>query len=87
MGLRGARARKARARTGRLPEAPDFSAATHARFRNKLARLVEFAAAGDIAGLKAVEINPVSSSPKAMMRYRDLCVMALEARTGTPAEA
>lgn len=71
---------EASARKGELPEAPDFSAATHARFRNKLARIVELAAAGDIAGLKAVEINPVSSSPRAMMRYRDLCVMALGAR-------
>lgn len=71
---------EAEARKGRLPEAPDFSAATHARFRNKLARLVELAGSGDIAGLKAVEINPVSSSPRAMARYRDLCVMAIEAR-------
>jgi hypothetical protein len=71
---------EAQARKGKLPNAPDFSAATHARFRNKLARLVELAAAGDIAGLKAVEINPVSSSPRAMMRYRDLCVMAIESR-------
>jgi hypothetical protein len=68
------------ARAGKLPEAPDFSAATHARFRNKLARLVELAGAGDVAGLKAVEINPVSSSPRAMARYRDLCVTAIEAR-------
>lgn len=71
---------EADARAGRLPEAPDFRAATHARFRNKLARIVELAGAGDIAGLKAVEINPVSSSPRAMARYRDLCVMAIEAR-------
>jgi len=78
---------EAGARAGKLPEAPDLSAATHARFRNKLAHLAELATAGDIAGLKAVVINPVSSSPKAMARYRDLCVMALEARAETPAEA
>jgi hypothetical protein len=71
---------EADARAGKLPEAPDFSAATHARFRNKLARLVELAATGDVAGLRAVEINPVSSSPRAMARYRDLCVMAIEAQ-------
>jgi hypothetical protein len=71
---------EAKARAGKLPEAPDFGAATHARFRNKLARLVELAATGDVAGLRAVEINPVSSSPRAMARYRDLCVMAIEAR-------
>jgi hypothetical protein len=68
------------ARKGELPDPPDFSAPTHARFRNKLARLVELATAGDISGLKSAEINPVSSSPKAMARYRDLCVIALEAR-------
>jgi hypothetical protein len=59
---------------------PDFSAETHKRFRNKLAHLVDLANAGDVEGLKAVTINPVSSSPKAMARYRDLCVTALEAR-------
>ena len=37
---------EASARAGKLPEAPDFSAATHARFRNKLARLVELAGGG-----------------------------------------
>ncbi len=73
---------EAEARAGKLPTAPDFSAATHARFRNKLARLVELAGAGDVAGLRAVEINPVSSSPRAMARYRDLCAMAIEARAG-----
>lgn len=71
---------EAEAHKGVLPEPPDFSAATHARFRNKLARLVDLAAAGDIAGLRAFEINPVSSSPRAMARYRDLCVIAIEAR-------
>jgi hypothetical protein len=68
------------ARNGELPTPPDFSAPTHARFRNKLARLVELAKAADIDGLKAMAINPVSSSPKALARYRDLCVIALEAR-------
>jgi hypothetical protein len=71
---------EAKAHKGQLPEPPDFSAPTHARFRNKLAKLIELASAGDIAALRAFEINPVSSSPKAMARYRDLCVIALEAR-------
>lgn len=68
------------AQAGALPAAPDFSKPTHARFRAKLAKLVALAEAGDIEGLKAIEINPVSTSPKAMARYRDLAVMALEAR-------
>ena len=65
------------AQTGALPQAPDFSKPTHARFRAKLAQIVALAEAGDTAGLQAVEINPVSSSPKAMARYRDLCVVAI----------
>ena len=69
------------AQTGALPAAPDFSKPTHARFRAKLAQIVALAEAGDIAGLQAFEINPVSSSPKAMARYRDLCVIAITART------
>jgi hypothetical protein len=70
------------AQTGALPQEPDFSKPTHARFRAKLAQIVALAEAGDIAGLQAFEINPVSSSPKAMTRYRDLCVIAITARGG-----
>jgi len=68
------------AQTGALPQAPDFSKPTHARFRAKLAQIVALAEAGDIAGLQAFEINPVSSSPKAMARYRDLGAIAITAR-------
>jgi hypothetical protein len=68
------------AQAGALPTAPDFSKPTHARFRAKLAQIVALAEAGDIAALQAFEINPVSSSPKAMARYRDLCVIAITAR-------
>ena len=66
--------------TGVLPEPPDFTKPTHARFRTKLAQIVTLAEASDIAGLQAFEINPVSSSPKAMARYRDLCLIAITAR-------
>ena len=65
---------------GALPAAPDFSKPTHARFRAKLAKLVTFAEAGDVESLKAIEINPVSTSPKAMARYRDLALIAIEAK-------
>ncbi|MBS9477732.1 hypothetical protein [Ancylobacter radicis] len=70
------------AQAGALPTAPDFSKPTHARFRAKLAKLVALAEAGDLEGLKAIEINPVSTSPKAMARYRDLAIIAIEARRG-----
>ena len=73
------------AQSGALPQPPDFSKLTHARIRAKLAQIVALAAAGDIAGLQAFEINPVSSSPKAMARYRDLCVIAITARMGAAA--
>jgi hypothetical protein len=67
---------------GKLPKAPDFSADTHKPYRAKLAALVELAKAGDIAGLEAVAINPTSSSPKALARYRDLCVLAIQTKAG-----
>ncbi|MCA3541921.1 MAG: hypothetical protein IOC74_14325 [Rhodobacter sp.] len=69
------------AKTGTLPVPPDFSAPTHARFRGKLEGLIALAERGDIDALREVPINPVSSSPKALARYRDLCVTALQART------
>jgi hypothetical protein len=71
--------------SGALPQPPDFSKPTHARFRAKLAQIVALAEAGDIAALQAFEINPVSSSPKAMARYRELCVIAITARAQVPA--
>ena len=71
---------EAAAREGKLPAPPDFGAETHKRFRNKLASVVELAKAGDLKGLRAFEINPVSSSPKAIARYRDLCIVAIEAQ-------
>lgn len=68
------------AQRGELPTPPDFSAETHKRWRPKLAAVVALAQAGDVAGLRAFEINPVSTSPKAIARYRDLAIVALEAR-------
>lgn len=73
---------EAKARQGELPPPPDFSAPTHARFRAKLAALVELAGKADATGLRAIQINPVSSSPKALARYRDLSVLAIEAQEG-----
>ena len=42
------------AQTGALPQAPDFSKPTHARFRAKLAQIVTLAEAGDIAALQTL---------------------------------
>jgi hypothetical protein len=76
---------EAKARLGELPPPPDFSAPTHARFRNKLEGLVALAEKGDAEALQAVVINPVSSSPKALARYRDLCLIAIAARASVAA--
>lgn len=51
-----------------LPTPPDFSANTHKPYRAKLANLIALAKAGDVAGLRAIEIKPYSSSPKALFR-------------------
>lgn len=67
------------AEKGKVPPALDFSAPTHARFRDALAEVVKAAKAGDVKALNAVKINPVSSSPKALDRYRKLCIKAVKA--------
>jgi hypothetical protein len=68
------------AETGKLPPVPDFSSATHERFRPKLAELVALVKDKDIPGLKKFPINPISTSPKALDRYRNLAVVALTAQ-------
>jgi hypothetical protein len=78
---------EADAAAGKLPTPPDFSAETHARFRKRLAEIVGFAGAGDIKALKADTTEPKSSSRIALCRYRDLCIIALEARAGRKAAA
>jgi len=77
----------AAAQAGKLPPPPDFSAPTHARYRAAAEDLVALAKAGDIEGVKATEIKAYSSSPKAMAKYRDLAVIALEARRAAEPEA
>jgi hypothetical protein len=73
---------EAAARAGKLPEPPDFSAATHKPYRVKLEALVAMVKAKDIKALKSFEIKPYSSSPKAIARYRDLAILALDAKAG-----
>jgi len=64
---------------GKVPPPMDWSADTHTRFRPILADIVKAAKAGDVKALRAIKINPVSSSPKAADRYRGLCIKALTA--------
>ncbi|MFT5946936.1 MAG: hypothetical protein ACI807_001185 [Paracoccaceae bacterium] len=68
---------RAIAEAGIVPPPPDFAAPTHARFRAALAEVVALAEAGDAAGLRAVEISAASSSPRAILRYRDAVLIAL----------
>ena len=71
----------ASAQAGVLPAPPDFTAETHRRFRPKLAEVVALVEAGDVAGLRAYQyVGFLSSSPRAIMRDRDLALVALEAR-------
>lgn len=75
------------AEAGKIPAPPDFTSDTHARFRPKLEELVKLVKSGDIKALKAFHINPISTSPKAMDRYRNLAVIALTARAKSEKEA
>lgn len=70
---------EAAALKGTMPPKLDFSAETHTRFRPTLAKIEAAAKARDIKALNAIKINPVSSSPKAMIRWRDMNVAALKA--------
>lgn len=74
---------EAAAMRGELPKAPDFSAPTHKAWVKKLAAIVAMVEAGDIAGLKAEGTEPKSSSRMQLCRYRDLAIMALEARAAS----
>jgi hypothetical protein len=62
-----------------IPTPPDFSAKTHAPYRGRLEAVIALVEAKDIAGLKAFQIAPYSSSPRAIARYRDRAIAALEA--------
>ena len=80
--------RLALAQAGVLPAPPDFTAPSHARFRPKLAAVIALAEAGDVEGLRAYRHDGfMGSSMKAVIRYRDLAVVALDARARLAAAA
>jgi hypothetical protein len=67
-----------RAKTGIMPPAPDFSADTHTRYRPALAEVVSMAKDKNIPGLKKFKWDGFAgSSVKSVLRYRDLCMVAL----------
>lgn len=65
---------------GKLPAAPDFTSPSRSRYRTRLKAITDLVRQKDIAGLKALAINPVDSANKIMARYRDHAVVALEAK-------
>ena len=71
---------------GRIPEPPDYSAKTHEPYRLLIDACEELARAGDLKGLQDLQICParkeLSSTPRSLKRWRDLCVRALTVRTG-----
>lgn len=69
-----------KAQAGKLVAAPDFSKPTHAGYRGKLAQLEAMAKAGDLKGLRDFPIEPVSTTRRALERYRQCAVEALRAK-------
>lgn len=66
---------------GTLPGKLDFSAETHTHFRPRLAEVEKLAKDRDIAALKKWKYDGFQgSSIKAVLRWRDLAVRALEAK-------
>jgi hypothetical protein len=57
-----------------------FERADASAFPQEAGRGGALVKADDVRKLKAFEINPVSSSPKAIDRYRNLAVIALAAK-------
>lgn len=69
------------AKNGTMPKVPDFSADTHTRFRPSLAEVEKMAKAKDLDGLRKFRWKgALTSSPKAIMRYRAICMTALQAK-------
>ena len=80
-GSQGAGKRAAIIETAVVP-APPISARTHARFRKNLDEVDALVERGDIEALPAYEYAGfLSSSPRAIMKFRDLTLVALRAQT------
>ena len=69
-----------RAATGEMPTPPDFSPASYAPDRKRLAELVALAEAGDVAGLRAYSVRVYYSAALELDRYRHRAILALEAK-------
>jgi hypothetical protein len=74
-----------RAATGEMPTPPDFSAASYAPDRKRLAELVAMAEAGDVAALRAYAIKTYYTAAVECDRFRHRAIIALEAKAGRAA--
>jgi hypothetical protein len=80
--------RLALAQAGLLPDPPDFTAPSHKRFRPLLAKVEAMVETADVEGLRAYRYDGfMGSSMRAVIRYRDLALIALEARARLAAAA
>lgn len=68
------------AKAGHMPPKPDFRAETHKYWRARLDEVAELAKKGDAAALRKYDVPDYSSSPRAINRFKDLCLVALQAR-------
>lgn len=68
-----------KAKAGTIPAPPNFSAPTHEPWRTLITEVIDAAKAKDRDSLKKIEIKPTSSTPKALDRFRKLCLTALAA--------
>lgn len=69
------------AKTGTLPEPPDFSAPSYTPpYTKPRQALIDLATAGDVDGLRAFALKTYDSGFVALDRYRKLCIVALTAQ-------
>lgn len=67
------------AQQGIVPTPPDFTADTHRRYRAQRLHIIALVDARDVGALRAEAIKTTGSSGKALDRYRQLAIVALEA--------
>lgn len=73
------------AAAGKLPPLPSFGGQDKARYAKQVEELGALTAKKDIKGLNALEIPTYSSCRRAMAKYRDLAVIALQAQAAKKA--
>lgn len=70
--------REAQANEGKIPAPLDLTAPTRQYLQKRHEEIRAAAREGNVKGLKAMEITESNSNYKALARYRDLCVTAIQ---------